>query len=322
MAESGHTTRIAPTGSTRETAAWLAELIAESDARTILHTHFTRFDLPAMIAARSRPGTIVFWHLHTFLAPGTVTRLRNSLKYGVLSRQVNGVICAAPWLAESTRRRGAPTSRVIVLPNGIDTNRFRVADESARTRERQRLSLRPDGPMLLHFAWDWEVKGGDLFLAAMGQLREAGSEAWAVIVGSKARAEAERNRLGLGDCVDVLEPRDAVKSLYAAANVFVSASVDEGLPFAILEALASGRPVVATDIPAHRAIGAGLEAYRLAAPTPSALATAVGSLIDQPAGELERTTEAAAGWVQENRSLDTWAQELLAIYANALAKAA
>jgi glycosyltransferase EpsD len=59
-------------------------------------------------------------------------------------------------------------------------------------------------------------------------------------------------RLGIYDCVDFLGLRDDIPDLLREADVFVSCSEAEGLPNVLLEAQASGLPVVASDIPPHR----------------------------------------------------------------------
>ena len=59
----------APAGDRRARARFLDELAGGQDEPAIIHTHFTSFDLPAVTVARARPGTSVFWHVHTRLRP-------------------------------------------------------------------------------------------------------------------------------------------------------------------------------------------------------------------------------------------------------------
>ena len=57
--------RIAPSNSRADISAWCARCSAESDEPTILHTHFTSFDIPAAMAADRHGAAKVFWHVHT-----------------------------------------------------------------------------------------------------------------------------------------------------------------------------------------------------------------------------------------------------------------
>src|SRR3954468_16294481 len=67
-------------------AAFVRSVLDEDDGPTILHTHFTGFDLAAVDAARGRPGTTVVWHLHTRLEPGPRAFARNALKFALIGR--------------------------------------------------------------------------------------------------------------------------------------------------------------------------------------------------------------------------------------------
>ncbi len=79
-------------------------------------------------------------------------------------------------------------------------------------------------PIVLHFGWDWERKGGVVFLEALARLR--GEQAFlGVTVGGGEPARELVGRLGLGDLVRVLEPDPDVRRLYAAADVTANAEV-------------------------------------------------------------------------------------------------
>ena len=68
------------------------------------------------------------------------------------------------------RRRGAPRNSVHLIENGIETARFGLIGAEERTRARAALGLAPAERALLHFAWDWEVKGGPLFVETLARL--------------------------------------------------------------------------------------------------------------------------------------------------------
>jgi glycosyltransferase involved in cell wall biosynthesis len=294
-----------------EVARWLGELLAGDPGPVLLHTHFTAFDLPAVAVARRRPRTTVIWHVHTPLLRSRSAWLRNALKFATAGRRVARLLPVTPELGDDVRRRLAPGRRVEFFGNAIDCERFSLVTPEERERARAQFGLADAaGPVLVHFGWDWERKGGDLFLAIVAELRSRGVEATGVTVGGGERASASVERLGMGDAVRLLGPQDRVGDLYAAADVFVSCSRAEGMPFSMLEAIARGTPVVATDIPGQRLVAERLAAARLGPASAVALADLVEESLARPPGER------AESRATMERELDVrpWARRLADLY--------
>jgi teichuronic acid biosynthesis glycosyltransferase TuaC len=316
LAADGVATRIAPDVRRRPLSAWLTDVVAEGHQRTVLHTHFTSFDLPALAAARGRVEVAVMWHLHTRLEPGPSAAVRNALKFTVFGRRVDAILCVSPDMGEVALRRHAPADRVVVFPNAIDLSRFQpAADSQERERARARLGVPAGQPLLVHFGWDWERKGGDLFLATIDTLVRSGVAVQGLSVGGGEPARAGVAEVGLSEHVRILEPQDDVRALYAAADVFVSPSTAEGMPYAVLEALCTGTPAVISDIPSHTPLAEQTPGCVLAERNPQALAEVIQSVLSARA---EGTL-----WVDVSRlaaSLDPrdWAERLLDLYSERL----
>jgi glycosyltransferase involved in cell wall biosynthesis len=318
LRDDGISFRIAPSSSRGDASRLVRSLLSESDELTVLHTHFTSFDVPAAMAATRHGAAKVFWHVHTPHHGSLPIRARNRLKYTVLGRRVERILCVSSELAEVVVDRGAPRSRVEFMHNAVDVDRFRLLERQEREIARLRLGLPADQPLVVHFGWDWDRKGGDLFLHSMRMLRERGVEAVGVTVGGGEPARQLRDELGLGHAVHVLDPTDDVRALYAAADVFLSPSRAEGTPFSVMEALSSGTPVVASDIPGHAAMGAGIASCPITPHDSAAIADATQELIDREPHEAAADALAGHLWMRDNLHLPRWAAGLVDRYEDAL----
>jgi teichuronic acid biosynthesis glycosyltransferase TuaC len=141
-------------------------------------------------------------------------------------------------------RMGAPPERALVLRNGVDLELFRPQDRGPARR-----ALGIDGFTLLCVGSLIPRKGHDLVIQALARLPDC----QLVIAGSgplRGDLEALARRVGVADRVRFLgeTPHAQLPALYAAADVLVLASSREGWANVLLEAMACGAPVVATDV--------------------------------------------------------------------------
>jgi glycosyltransferase involved in cell wall biosynthesis len=318
LEQAGIPVSFAPAGDRRGSARCLAGLAAQGSDPTILHTHFASFDLPAVSVARERPATPVFWHVHRPPSRRRGLHVRSAVRFARAARRVDTILCSAPEIAAAVQSRHAPAERVVLLPDAIDLGRLPRRTRARTAEARRRLGLRAGARVLLHFGWDWDAKGGDLFVAAFERLRER-EELVAVTVGGGAAARAARERAGLGDQVlRVIEPVEDVATLYAAADVFVSTSQAEGTAFAVAEALACGLPVAATDIPGHAELAHRAGNVRLALREPEEVAAAVRSALATEPRLAEDMGSRARARVSEQLDLHAWSERLVGLYERAL----
>jgi glycosyltransferase involved in cell wall biosynthesis len=150
------------------------------------------------------------------------------------------------YLAE---HEGCPSSRVFVIPNGVDVQRFcpLPPDETLR----RQLQLPPAAPVAAIVAALRPEKNHELFLAAARRLRERRPNAQFLVIGDgPRRAELQRlaDELGLTGVVHFLGTRGDVPQLLSLVDVLVLSSHMEANPVSILEGLACGKPVVATRV--------------------------------------------------------------------------
>jgi glycosyltransferase involved in cell wall biosynthesis len=150
------------------------------------------------------------------------------------------------YLAE---REGCPVRKVRVIPNGVDTERFRAIPPDAALR--QQLGIPPSAPLAGIVAALRPEKNHAVFLEAAQLARRQVPGAHFLIVGDgpqRQAIEAMRRDLGLCDAVHLAGTRNDIPALLSLLDVFVLTSQMEANPVSILEALACERPVVATAV--------------------------------------------------------------------------
>lgn len=160
------------------------------------------------------------------------------------ARRAAGLITVCQSLKESLVALGAEAEKIHVLRNGVDLGQFRPLD-----RERIRREFGLTGPTLVSVGALIPRKGHDLVLQALSDLPNV----TLLIAGEgPERANLERlaSQLGLADRVRFLGQvaHEALASLYNAADISVLASSSEGWANVLLEAMACGTPVVATNV--------------------------------------------------------------------------
>jgi glycosyltransferase involved in cell wall biosynthesis len=169
---------------------------------------------------------------------------------------------------------GIDADRLVHIPNGLDLSRW-------AQRERE-----PEGvPLVLCAARFVPRKRHRDLLDALARLREDGRPLRAVLAGGGPLLEEMRRHavsLGLGDCVELPGPlgTEEVRGLLRGAAVACLVSSFEGMPGALMEAMATGVPVVGTDVGGTNELVIDRESGLLVpAYDPGALATALGELL-------------------------------------------
>jgi glycosyltransferase involved in cell wall biosynthesis len=167
----------------------------------------------------------------------------------IYQRLVRHVVAISPAVGRCLEEAGIPADRRTIIPSAVDPDRT----TAQRSRESVRASLGTPGdePVLLVVCALVRRKGVDVLLQAMLCLEEEGLRPvlWIAGDGPERRAlEDQAQRLGVTDRVRFLGSRPDVGDLLGACDVFVLASRREGLGVAALEAMAAGRPVVASAV--------------------------------------------------------------------------
>ncbi len=241
----------------------------------------------------------------------------------LLDRVTDGwLVNAESIAARLVVRERVPHAKITVIPNGIDLSRlppFNVDRAAARAA----VGLAPGRRLVAQIGRLTTQKDYPTFLRAAALMAEERPDVDFLVVGEGAlRQELERlaASLGIGPRVRFLGLRHDVPALLAAVDVLVLASIFEGFPNVVLEAMASGAVAVATDVDGARELIASGEHGLLVPPgQPAAVADAVTRLLGDDRLR-ERLALAARRRVEAEFTVEVMARRTAEAYERWLAR--
>jgi glycosyltransferase involved in cell wall biosynthesis len=256
----------------------IRKLLAERNV-DVLHAHGYKADVYGYLAAR-RDRLGLLSTCHNWPNKLLIMRAYAALDRIVL-RRFNQIATVSVPVAEILRRSGLPSAKIATIPNGVDLDRFRAACPTLRdeiggaSRIVGLVGRLVDG------------KGGALLLHAAVSVLATFPQTKFVFIGDgplRAEWEALANRLGIRRSVVFTGTRNDMPEVYASLDVVVLPSVDEGTPMSVLEAMAAGRPVVASRVGGvPDLIVPGVTGLLIDSGDSEALSTAIVQLLEDPA---------------------------------------
>ncbi len=264
--------------------AHLVRLLRRLEAR-VVHS-WTVHDNPyAALAGRLARVPVRWGSLRGSLRSEALRSLAAPLRFLVLHgvpRQV--VNCQA--LAGELAAAGIPASRVHVLPNCVELGPPRPPAELGA------LGIGADQPVVATVGNLRRIKNHEMFVAAMAEVLAARPMARALIVGQPLASEPDYGRAveaeigsrGLKGTLMLTGFREDVADLLSRSTVLCLTSHSEGMPNAVLEAMAAARPVVAVRVGGvPELVDDGVTGVLVPPGDAPAMARAVGRLLDEPA---------------------------------------
>ena len=249
----------------------------------IIHSHNTEPFVQGVLAAGPASGVRV---VHTDHARDFPDRFIWHLAEHMASWRAHRVVGVSD---HTTRELGwyprIGRGKLVTIPNGIDGEAF--TENQDRALAKRRLGLDPSRVVVgLAVARFTPQKGLDVLLDAFETVVAAHPEACLAIAGdADGRAEMETSvrARGLGEAVRFLGRRSDMVNVLAAFDLYALSSRWEGLPMAVLEAMAAALPVVATRVGGvPTAVRHGVTGLLVPAEDPSSLARALGLLLGAP----------------------------------------
>jgi glycosyltransferase involved in cell wall biosynthesis len=220
----------------------------------VVHTHSSKAGfLGRMAASVARvPHVVHTPHVFAFqMDTGKLLQRFYLLLERVAARATDRIICVSTEERDVALRMGLSHADAFrVVPNGIDGEAYANTGDAASSL-RRRMGLRDDDFVFGSVGRFSEQKGFAFLLQAGQRVLERNPRARLLLVGEGEKdleLRASSCRLGLGDRCIITADNRSDRGIYSTFDLFAMPSLWEGMPYALLEAMASARPIVATRV--------------------------------------------------------------------------
>jgi glycosyltransferase involved in cell wall biosynthesis len=236
----------------------------------IVHTHTSKGGFVGRLAAWLAGVPVIVHTAHGFAfhegSPHSA-RLFYSTLERIASRWCDRLVSVSEFHRHWALELGiCGSSKILAIPNGIAAL---GSPEVSSAELRRQLGIRDSDLLVLSMARLAPDKGIEYLIEAAAILLRSERRFQIVIAGDgpmRARLEELTRHLGVADWVTFLGFREDVSDLLAASDLVVLPSLREGLSIALLEAMAAGKPIIATKIGSHRELASQAEIAHLVSP--------------------------------------------------------
>jgi glycosyltransferase involved in cell wall biosynthesis len=295
----------------------------------IVHTHMAKAGMLGRVAAAAynltrrrgqRAYVIHTYHGHVLdgYFSAAATRVFIALERALAGLSDRLIAISPAIKSELLHQYGIGVDRQYrIVPLGFDLSPFAAVNDATRVAARQALGIPHDVPVVSSVGRLTAIKQPRLFLDVVRQVADRHPSLIAMFAGDgelRSDVEAYAAQLGIADRVKLLGWRRDLATIYAATDVFLLTSRNEGTPVALIEAMASGTPGVSTDVGGVTDVIGGDDIGRTAPfGDASGLAAATGELLANPA--LRRAMGARArGRVLERYDIHRLVADIAALY--------
>jgi glycosyltransferase involved in cell wall biosynthesis len=298
-----------------------------SERPDIVHTHTSKAGLLGRLAARQAKVPVIVHTPHGHVFYGHFGRLLSTFLLSIerqLATRTDRLIALTEAERDDHLIRGVGRAdRFAVVASGVDLDRFRAAARRPEGRHERPpgFDCPPDAVVVGSVGWLTPVKGHHVLVEALGKLQRSHPELHGVIVGSGERLhelQALAGRVGIGKKMRWLGRRDDIPACLAGMDIFVLPSLNEGMGRALVEAMAAGRPVIATRVGGVPAlIDHGRTGLLIPPADADALATAIADLLHHPE-RMQAMASAAQAGIGRQYGIDAMVSGVEAVYESAL----
>lgn len=248
---------------------------------TILHSYLFHANLLGRIAGKIAGVPIIISSIRNTIFGGKIREL--ALRYTDFLSDATTIICETA-ANRMLSRKIVPKEKLHVIYNGIDPRMYQNFSEDVRQNIRKEFNIPDNATLLLSVGRLQKQKGYPYLIQSAVELKNRGYNfVWLIAGEGELRFQLEQmvKNYGLEDTIRFLGLREDVPNLMFASDIFVLSSLWEGLPGVVLEAMASGLPVVATDVGGtSELVEDGINGYIVTPGNPVMMANAVEKLIN------------------------------------------
>jgi glycosyltransferase involved in cell wall biosynthesis len=260
----------------------------------VIHTHDFKSDMTVMVANAAVRAPLITSFYGRLAINSFFLKLEDWIRL-VAFRFFRRVMPNSRLQRSELLRWRVPTSKIEMLPSFVDTRQIRPPSAAERQAARERLGVAPGQPVLATVARLAPNKGHRYMIEALAGVRKTfpdvlylvpgeGDQEWHGDGGLRGELVRQTQALGLEQHVRFLGYYPDVQTILHAADMLVSPSLREGMQVSLLEGMAAGLPVVATDIGGTPdAVANGVTGVLVPPTDPAALGTAVVAMLNDPA---------------------------------------
>jgi len=311
--------------SLRDARAFLRLLrVLREERSELVHAHLAHACAWGSIASRIvRVPLVATLHVGPHEGPRlSRATWRAAISERLLATRATSILCVSEAVRAQHAARGRlPVERLVVAHNGVACEDFVLERAPAAASLRAEMGLEPDAVIASLVAVLREGKGHDVLLEAAPAIVERAPRTRFLLAGDgplRPALEAEIARRGLGDVVRLVGHREDIPRLLAGSDLLVLPSLHDAFPTVLMEAMAAGLPVVASNVGGIPEIVTDGTTGLLVPPGhPPALADALTALVSSPQ---RREAMGAAGRARARSlfSMEAWLSRLAGHYAQAI----
>lgn len=240
----------------------LARLVKKHQV-DVIQTHILRsLDFLVLFLRYATPLRVVLWTFHNVSFELTASqlpkypwmlgpkKLSHRLLYRLTSRLVDGFVAVSDDVKKAMLEIIGPIGdKVVVICNGVDTQKYQQMVDKPFVRNQ--LGLAADSRLITLVATLKEQKGHRYLIEALASIVPQHPDVHVLFIGDgplRGELQLQVKRLDLNDHIHFLGNRQDVPELLAASDLFILPSLWEGLSMALLEAMATGLPIVASEV--------------------------------------------------------------------------
>lgn len=283
----------------------------------LVHCHYLREHYTALLAKKYNPHIKVVYTNHFVMANDALTRISNRW----MDKRQDQIIAVCNKGKEQLIENGWSGQRIQVIFNSVDPAVW--AGDRSESTLRQELDIPEDHFVMLcasRFAAD---KGHKYLIDSIQRLSTITDVPFHLVLAGDGplleAAKAQVKALGLEESIAFIGFRRDIKNLYKGSDLYINASEHEALSYLIIEAMAAGLPVIATDMGGNRDIvndenGCGL---LVKYDDPVSMSDAMKRLIEEPA-LLASCRQGALRSIDEKFEIHKWMDKTFGVYETAM----